>query len=50
MVKKHDHSFEMMVIVAIIAIVGFVMMFMNSSNDNLFRSSKCNKVKFLNFN
>jgi len=29
MVKKHDHSFEMMAIVAIVAVVGLIIMFMN---------------------
>jgi hypothetical protein len=32
MAKKHDHGFEMMVIVAIVAVVGLIIMFMNTGN------------------
>jgi len=32
MAKKHDHGFEMMVMVAIVAVVGLIMMFMNTEN------------------
>ncbi len=33
MAKKHDHRFEMMAIVAIVAVVGLVMMFINTGGD-----------------
>ncbi len=39
MAKQHDHDFEMMAIVAIVAVVGLIIMFMNtgktSTSENL---------------